>query len=131
MDWHNAIYNDLWADRVTTKEALGKSPYFLIYRQEAILPTGLYLPSLHLSQESIGHSSSNMQQRIDTLLMLEEEREKAKRKSHQQLVKKWFDRHKGKNKIFEVGYLVLKWDNINETKGKNSKFQNLWLGPFR
>jgi hypothetical protein len=132
-NWHNALYNDLWDDRVTPKEALGNSPYFLIYEQESILPTGLYLPYLHLSQASRGQSSSNMKQRIDTLLMLEEEREKAKRKfnAHQQLVKKWFDKHKAKNKIFEVGDLVLKWDKINEPKGKHSKFQNLWLGHFQ
>jgi hypothetical protein len=30
-----------------------------------------------------------------------------------------------------VGDLVLKWDKINEPKGKHSKFQNLWLGPFQ
>jgi hypothetical protein len=50
-----------------------------------------------------------MQQRIDTLLILEEERETVKRKfvEHQQLVKKWFDKHKTKDKRFEVGDLVL------------------------
>jgi hypothetical protein len=50
-----------------------------------------------------------MQQRINTLLMLEEEREKAKSKflAHQQIVKQWFDKHKAKEKSFEVGDLVL------------------------
>jgi hypothetical protein len=53
-----------------------------------------------------------MQQRINTLLMLEEEREKVKSKflAHQQIVKRWFDKHKAKEKNFEVGDLVLKWD---------------------
>jgi hypothetical protein len=27
--------------------------------------------------------------------------------------------------------LVLKWDKIKKPKGKHSKFQNLWLGPFQ
>jgi hypothetical protein len=65
--------------------------------------------------------------------MLEEEREKAKSKflAHQQIVKRWFDKHKAKEKFFEVGDLVLKWDRENEPKGKHSKFQNLWLGPFQ
>jgi hypothetical protein len=65
--------------------------------------------------------------------MLEEEREKAKSKflSHQKIVKIWFDKHKAKEKNFEVGDLVLKWDRENEPKGKHSKFQNLWLGPFQ
>jgi hypothetical protein len=79
-NWNNALYNGLWADTVTPKEALGNSPYFLIYRQEAILPIGLSLPYLQLSQASRGQLSSIMQQRIDTLLMLKEERGNAKRK---------------------------------------------------
>jgi hypothetical protein len=74
-----------------------------------------------------------MQQRINTLIMLEEEREKAKSKflAHQQVVKRWFDKHKDKEKNFEVGDLVLKWVRENEPKGKHSMFQNLWLGPFQ
>ena len=27
--------------------------------------------------------------------------------------------------------MVLKWDKVNEPKGKHSKFQSLWLGPFQ
>jgi hypothetical protein len=46
-------------------------------------------------------------------------------------VKRWFDKHKGKDKNFEIGDLLLKWDRENEPKGKHSKFQNLWLGPFQ
>jgi hypothetical protein len=74
-----------------------------------------------------------MQQRIDTLLRVEEEWEHARRKfvAHQQIVKKWFDKHKARDKNFELGDLVLKWDKINKPKGKHSKFQNLWLGPFQ
>jgi hypothetical protein len=71
-NWHNSLYNALWADRVTPKEAIGNFPYFVVYGQEAILPNGLYLPSLQLAQDSRGHPSSFIQQRIDTLFMLEE-----------------------------------------------------------
>jgi hypothetical protein len=131
-NWHNQLHNVLWDDRVTPKEAIGNSPYFLVYIQEAILPNGLYLPSLQLAQDSNDDKSSTIQQRINTLLMLEEERERAKSKflSHQQIVKRWFDKHKAKENNFEVGDLVLKWDKVNEPKGKHSKFQSLWLGPF-
>jgi hypothetical protein len=34
-------------------------------------------------------------------------------------------------KFFEVGDLVLKWDKSHEEKGKHTKFQKLWLGPFQ
>jgi len=74
-----------------------------------------------------------MQQTIDTLLMVEEEWEQAKRKYayHQQILKKRFDKHKARDKNFELGDLVLKREKINEPKVKHSKFQNLWLGPFQ
>jgi hypothetical protein len=132
INWHNLLYNSLWANRVTPKEAIGNSPYFLVYRQEVILPNGLYLPSLHLAQDSNEEPSSAMHQMINTLLMLEEEREKAKSKflAHQQIVKRWFDKHKAKENNLEVGDLVLTWDRANELKGKHSKFQSLWLGPI-
>jgi hypothetical protein len=115
INWHNQLHNTLWADRVMPKEDVGNSPYFLVYEHEAILPNELYLPSLQLAQDSNEEPSSAMQQRIETLLMMEEQREKARSKflDNQQIVKRWFDKHKAKEKNFEVGDLVLKWDKVN------------------
>ena len=64
---------------------------------------------------------------------IKKKREKEKKNfiAHQQIVKIWFDKHKAKEKNFEVGDLVLKWDRENESKGKHSKFQNLWVRPFQ
>jgi hypothetical protein len=93
---------------VTPKEASGNSLYFLVYWQEAILPNIMYLPSLQLSKASRGQPLSTLLQRIDTLLMLEEEMEKDKVKftAHQQVVKIWFDKLKVREFCFEVGDLV-------------------------
>jgi hypothetical protein len=65
--------------------------------------------------------------------MLEEEMEKEKSKfiAHRQIIKRWFDKHEAIEKNFEVRDLVLKWDRENESKGKHSKFHNLWLRPFQ
>jgi hypothetical protein len=46
------------------------------------------------------------------------------------LVKWWFDKNYAGNKDLKMRDLVLKWDKLNEPKGKYSKFQHLWLGPF-
>jgi hypothetical protein len=74
-----------------------------------------------------------MQHRLNTLLKLEEEREKSKTRldQHQDLVKHWFEKSSVNSKYFQVGDLVLKWDKANETKGKHTKFQHLWLGPYK
>ena len=34
-------------------------------------------------------------------------------------------------KKIQIGDLVLKWDKAHEEKGKHTKFQKLWLGPFQ
>ena len=31
---------------------------------------------------------------------------------------------------FDVGDLVLKWDNPHAEKGKHTKFQHLWIGTY-
>ena len=67
------------------------------------------------------------------LLKLKEERNKEKEKFHihQQRIKRWFDKHVVGDKQFQVGDLVLKWDKESEAKAKHSKFQKLWLGPYK
>ena len=67
------------------------------------------------------------------LLKLEESRSKARErfKHQQEMVKRWFDKHKAGKRKFEVGDLVLKWDHLHDEKGKHTKFQQLWVGPFQ
>ena len=52
-------------------------------------------------------------------------------KHQQEMVKRWFDKHKARKKEFEVGDLVLKWDHPHDEKGKHTKFKKLWIGPFQ
>ena len=117
---------------MTPRISLGTSPYFLVYGKESILPPNIYLPPFQLAQSSRGRSSNFLQTRIDTLVKLKEERTKAKENfhTHQQRIKRWFDKHVAGDKQFQVGDLVLKWDKASEAKGKHSKFQKLWLGPY-
>ena len=66
-------------------------------------------------------------------MKLEESRLKSKERfeHHQKIVKKWFNKRNSRKGSFEVGYLVLKWDHPHDEKGKHSKFQYLWVGPFQ
>jgi ribonuclease HI/transposase InsO family protein len=131
-NWHNALLNALWDDRVTPKAAIGNSPFFLVYGREAILPPHILLPSLQLSQKVQEEDCPPLESRINALMKLEEVRTQAKCKldQHQQLIKRWFDSNSASDRNFEVGDLVLKWDKPHEGKGEHTKFQNLWLGPF-
>ena len=49
-NWHAKLPLALWAEMITPKESIKNSPFFLVYGQEAILPTHIFLPSLRLSQ---------------------------------------------------------------------------------
>jgi hypothetical protein len=66
------------------------------------------------------------------LLNLEEKhtKEKTNFEAHQQRINRYFEKKSAGEKYFQVGDLVLKWDKSHEEKGKHSKFQQLWLGPF-
>ena len=115
-----------------TPRTLRTSPYFLIYGKETILPPNIYLPSLQLTQYPCGRSSNFRQNQINALLKLKEERDIPKDKFHvhQQRIKIWLDKHVFCIKQFQIGGLILKWDNVSEVGGKHSKFQKLWLGPY-
>ena len=79
-NWHNALLNAIWVDRVTAKNVVGNSPFFLVYGREAILPPHILLPSLHLSQKIQGEDCLILENRINALMKLEEVRAQAKRK---------------------------------------------------
>ena len=97
-----------------------------------MLVPNIYLPTLHISQESQGKTCLLIYHRIDTLHKFQEERQKAKEKLllHQNHIKRWFDKKSVEKNKFSVGDLVLKWDKGHEDKGKHTKFQSLWIGPF-
>ena len=48
----------------------------------------------------------------------------------QQTVKKYFNKS-AKAVRFKVNEKVLLWDSSHANRGRHSKFQNLWLGPFK
>eukprot|EP00253_Pinus_taeda_P017021 PITA_17021 len=132
-DWHKYLIFALWADRITQKASIDTSPFNLVYGKEEVLPTNLLLSSLVLVQFIEESPSSSIQLRHDQILKLEEEREKAKitHAKHQQIIKSSFDLTSSSSKQLQVGDLVLKWDKAHEDKGKHTKFQKMWLGPFK
>ena len=83
------------------------------------------LPYSIIAQESRGTDNDILQLRIYNLLKAEESRSRAKErfKHQQEVVKRWFDKYKFGRKEFEVGDLVLKWDQPHDEKGKHTKFQ--------
>jgi ribonuclease HI len=129
--WDSKLKFSLWADRVTTKRSLGTSPFQLVYGAEAVFPTQLALPVAKFFQDYEGEPD-HMIRRIHQIVEVQQIREQARDAaySHQQKIKQAFDR-KVKKKEFEIGDLVFKWDAPRQDKGKHSKFDALWIGPFK
>lgn len=69
----------LWEDRVPPKDSIGNYPDFLVYGKYAMLPLNIVFPSLQLSKVVLGETPG-IENRFNTLLKLEEEREKARYK---------------------------------------------------
>lgn len=131
-NWHIALKNALWYDRVTPKPSLNTSPKFQAYSKEAYLPPNIYLPTLQPSQESQGKPCQLVGCRMDAHHKLQEETMKGKEKFilHQSCIKKWFNKKSTGKVRFDVGDIVLKWDKTHEDKGKHMKFQSLWIDPY-
>jgi hypothetical protein len=129
--WDSKIKFPLWVDRVTTKKSLGTSPFQIVYGTEVMFPTQLTLPVAKLFQDHEGEPN-HMVKRIHQVVELQQIREQVMdiAHSHQQKIKQAFDR-KVRKEEFEVGYLVLKWDATRQDRGKHSKFDALWIGPFK
>jgi hypothetical protein len=92
----------------------------------------LELSSLRLMLQVKELNSSDVSQRVNALLALEEQRmislDNIKRR--QQTVKKHFNKSV-KTVKFKVNEKVLLWDSTHADRGRHSKFQKLWLCPFK
>jgi hypothetical protein len=77
-------------------------------------------------------NSSNVPHRINALVSLEEQinfnLDNLKRR--QQTMKKYFNK-RAKVVEFKIDDKVLLWDSTHAERGRHSKFQKLWLGPFK
>jgi transposase InsO family protein len=97
--WDGCLKFALWADRITKKRAIGKSPFELVYGLDVVLPVNLRLPVYKLLEEFTTNQQA-LQAHIDRLVQLDEDRRIAYTHfiDYQGQVKKVFDRKaKGKS----------------------------------
>ena len=106
---HKALFDALWADRITLKRAIGMSPFQSLCGINAKIPITLELATLKLVRAIEDETYSDaLDKRIMFLQRLEEWRKEVVETlaAHQQQVKVLFDK-KAKYRVFQVGYLVL------------------------
>lgn len=77
-DWHSKLKTALWIDRITPKQAIGNSPYVLVYGKEARLPISTELPTLDMaSQLMLFEEGEPMAVRYSQLMELADTRSKS------------------------------------------------------
>jgi len=95
------------------------------------MPIELQFTSLRLAMKAKELNSTDISQRMNALLALEEQRNHALEnlKRRKQTIKKYLDKN-AKSIKFKVNDKVFLWDSTHDDKCKHSKFQKLCLGPY-
>ena len=121
--WVDELPSVLWGLRTTPNRSTGRTPFFLVYGAEAVLPSDLLhnAPRVELFSEAEAE-----QARQDSVDLLEEEREMASIRStmYQQDLRPFHARNV-RGRAFQEGHLVLRVD-----QQKPHKLAPSWEGPF-
>jgi hypothetical protein len=72
--WHKNLIYALWADRITTKNSISKSPFQIVYGVEAVLPTSLGFSVRSLLQKK-EVKPNDAQRRINQFVHVQQMRE--------------------------------------------------------
>jgi hypothetical protein len=128
-EWDLRILVVLWVFRTTSKKLTRQTPFWLVYGQEAVMPMEFILPNLCIAKITKLSNTGAIKERLVQLVQLEEEQFIAM--FHQQVQKTkekaWRNCHI-KPKRFQVGYLVLLYDN--KYLQHPGKFHMHYLGPY-
>jgi hypothetical protein len=73
-DWDLKEPTVLWAYRMTCKKLTGHTPFKLVYDQEAVVPLECLVPSLHVATITQMTECNTIQERMNQLLAMEEDR---------------------------------------------------------
>ena len=90
---HTKLKFSLWEDIISTKRALGASPFQLVYGLDVVFPSSLALPVMKYLQEQESEPNA-IQRRINQLIEVHQIRENVYDRSQlmQTKMKKIFDR---------------------------------------
>ncbi|KAK9070324.1 hypothetical protein SSX86_010725 [Deinandra increscens subsp. villosa] len=126
--WAEELPLVLWADRTTSKNATGRTPYSLVFGSEAVIPTEMVMPTARTSCRDF---EANKQELLEDLETIEEIRDLAKFRmtAYQQRMAKSYNRNL-RIRRFQVGDLVLRKAFQNTTNPAHGKLAPKWEGPY-
>src|SRR5580700_10947800 len=134
--WVKNLPAVLLADRTTVYQPTGKTPFFMVYGREAVLPVELKYPTWRiLDWEKVGDRASLLATRAQQLRLRDEDMEEvALRKRRKRIEgKEVFDNSKQiRRSEIVVGDTVLRHNAQSEVDmSSDKKLVYKWLGPYR
>lgn len=126
-DWDDFIPLVLFAHRTSILEAIGDSPFYVLYGREPRLPVDVkYLPPV---DDDVTASVFEHRKRIVENIELAQNLARENLQRAQQKMKDYYDQNT-KEPVFELGQRV--WVYTPRTKkGLSRKLLHNWLGPYR
>ena len=126
-DWCEFIPLILFAHRTSVSDAIGDSPFYVLFGREPRLPIETkYLPEV---SDDVTTSVSEYRKRIVEKVELAQKLAKENLHRSKQKMKEYYDRN-SKQPVFEVGQRV--WVYTPKTKkGLSKKLLHRWFGPYR
>jgi len=126
--WAEELPLVLWADRTTTKNSTGQTPFSLVYGCEAVIPVEVALPT---ARYGLNTPEANIQEVADVLDLVQGLREQAsiRMASYQQAVARSYNQNV-RIRAFQVGDLVIRKVLQNTKDHSAGKLAPTWEGPY-
>ncbi|XP_026378574.1 uncharacterized protein LOC113273014 [Papaver somniferum] len=126
---HEQLPLALWAYRISKRSSTGASPYSLVYREDAILPAEIAIPSARVAVSSL--TTPYEVNRLSHLDTLEERRAKVERFSdkYRKRTARYYNQ-KVKERTFSINDVVMKIAPHVQRNEKAGKFAANWKGPY-
>jgi hypothetical protein len=135
--WVPLVPTVLLADRTTTRESTGYTPFYIVNGREAVLPVETEFPTWRtLPWDQVHTKDKLIEMRARMLQMRDEDIEESRlrKERHRKESQAYFDEnHQLRKKPIHDGDLVLTYD-IQTTDVNMSNWTKLeyrWLGPYR
>ena len=126
--WAEELPFVLWADRTTSKNATGQTPFSLVFGAEAVIPTEMVIPTARITHQN---PEDNTRSLLEDLDAVEELRDLAKIRmaSYQQKISRAYNKNI-RVRRFQEGDLVLRKAFQNTTNPADGKLAPKWEGPY-